>query len=310
MVKYTGGEEEANADSSDVQSFVCVGDSHGVEQPYRWRRLCREQATSRVRVSPNGGGHQQARKLSPTSICSPLPPALLICGLTIRFPPPRLTLAGVSFAGVASPRPLPQTPYAHARIVHSTISKFCCSKDTVISYEHIYIPEPKETSGNARSQKIQPPPSMEWVLKTALEIWALMGRSRKPQNALDSAGGGGGRGEGAFRISNTFDSIQKVFQLSRPNLSDEYDLILLDEAQDVNDCQADIIARQSGCRVIVVGDPNQVACPHLHDPSSVRTCMFLQKSGEALTGRHGIPRPQNVNRCLLRRSSSMVLIGE
>lgn len=41
-------------------------------------------------------------------------------------------------------------------------------------------------------------------------------------------------------------------------MSHSYDLIMLDEAQDIDECQADIIGNQTNCRVIVVGDPHQV----------------------------------------------------
>lgn len=82
----------------------------------------------------------------------------------------------------------------------------------------------------------------------------------QPQTGSNAASGGGG-GASSFRFSTTHNSILKLYQLTKPNLSDKFDLILLDEAQDINDCQADIITRQRGCRVIVVGDPNQVIHP-------------------------------------------------
>lgn len=66
----------------------------------------------------------------------------------------------------------------------------------------------------------------------------------------------------AFRkgdvLPKTYNSVLKEFQLRSPDLSSKYDVIMLDEAQDINPCQADIIGNQTNCRVIVVGDPHQV----------------------------------------------------
>ncbi|CAM9971639.1 unnamed protein product, partial [Scytosiphon promiscuus] len=146
------------------------------------------------------------------------------------------------------------TPPAHARIVHATVVNFCCSKDPELSWNHVYIPPPKDS--NSSSQTI-PPPSKEWVLRSAREVWEAMHPSPQSWKRRSVAGGGGGGRRGGFTLPKSFESILKVYQLSKPNLSKDYDLILLDEAQDVNDCQADIISRQSGCRVVVVGDPHQ-----------------------------------------------------
>ncbi|MEC4720395.1 UvrD-helicase domain-containing protein [Noviherbaspirillum sp. CPCC 100848] len=54
----------------------------------------------------------------------------------------------------------------------------------------------------------------------------------------------------------THDGYLKLFQLSKPVLSNRYDVILLDEAQDTNPVTMDIVFRQS-CGKVIVGDKHQ-----------------------------------------------------
>lgn len=54
----------------------------------------------------------------------------------------------------------------------------------------------------------------------------------------------------------THDAYLKAFQLTRPVLSD-YDIIMLDEAQDCTDCVLDIVLRQTHATRIMVGDAFQ-----------------------------------------------------
>ena len=59
-------------------------------------------------------------------------------------------------------------------------------------------------------------------------------------------------GEGA--LSTPHNYYLKRFQLSRCQLG--YDWIMVDEAQDINDCVIDIVLNQN-CKIIMVGDPYQ-----------------------------------------------------
>lgn len=61
--------------------------------------------------------------------------------------------------------------------------------------------------------------------------------------------------EGGLRI--THDGYLKVYQLARPDLSDRYDLIMFDEAQDANPAMLDVLLRQEGVRRVFVGDRHQ-----------------------------------------------------
>lgn len=54
----------------------------------------------------------------------------------------------------------------------------------------------------------------------------------------------------------THDGYLKLYQLSKPALSNRYDVILLDEAQDTNPVTMDIVFRQS-CGKVIVGDKHQ-----------------------------------------------------
>lgn len=186
--------------------------------------------------------------LHPARPASLLAPALFVGG-------DRFDLFGLS----SLCPPFAKTPYSHAMIVHRTIVKFCESDAPKITLDHVWItPSPYKTG--SRSRRPVKPPTEPWVLARALEVWERMHPSL--ENARNLGDGRGGGGDGGVPISKTFDSVLKVFQLSQPDLSPKYDLIMLDEAQDINGCQADIISRQTKCRVIVVGDPHQARERH------------------------------------------------
>lgn len=56
----------------------------------------------------------------------------------------------------------------------------------------------------------------------------------------------------------THDTYLKLYQLSKPDLSKNYKLLLLDEAQDTNDCVLDIVLSQKDrMKVVLVGDSRQ-----------------------------------------------------
>ncbi|WP_075881884.1 UvrD-helicase domain-containing protein [Vreelandella massiliensis] len=58
-------------------------------------------------------------------------------------------------------------------------------------------------------------------------------------------------------VSMTHDGYFKLYQLSQPDLSSRYDIVLLDEAQDSNPCAEAIVIDQPRCRVLLAGDPYQ-----------------------------------------------------
>lgn len=59
----------------------------------------------------------------------------------------------------------------------------------------------------------------------------------------------------------SYAGILKLFQQRQQGdleLGKTYHVIMLDEAQDINDCTADIVLGQTKCAIIMVGDPHQV----------------------------------------------------
>ncbi|CAM9183511.1 unnamed protein product, partial [Laminaria digitata] len=87
----------------------------------------------------------------------------------------------------------------------------------------------------------------QWVLRTAGAAWGWM------------------QEEDGLRM--TYAGVMKLFQLkqkderlrekSEKELGAEFGVIMLDEAQDINDCTADIVLGQTKCGIIIVGDPHQ-----------------------------------------------------
>ncbi|CAN0570495.1 unnamed protein product, partial [Ectocarpus sp. 12 AP-2014] len=139
--------------------------------------------------------------------------------------------------------------YSHAKIVLNSIGAFCASSDPDITSEHLKMPpllSQSPSQSQSRTRRVERP-SKGWVLATAKKVWGEMHPS--PAAASRSTRGP--------RIPPTFSSCMKAYQLSEPDLSNRYDMIMIDEAQDINPCQADIIERQTKCRIIVVGDPHQ-----------------------------------------------------
>ncbi|WP_175773284.1 UvrD-helicase domain-containing protein [Paraburkholderia phenazinium] len=81
-------------------------------------------------------------------------------------------------------------------------------------------------------------PMTSELLELAQQIWASM---RDPFN---------------LALPMSHDGYLKLYQLSRPDLSKHYDIVLFDEAQDANPVTVDIVLSQR-CKVVLVGDPHQ-----------------------------------------------------
>ena len=151
-----------------------------------------------------------------------------------------------------------------AKVVLDTLNKYWNSKDDEMTENHVRHMNPPPKS----------PPSDEWVLQGAQLAWARM--KVVPKN-LPSA----------QRLQMTHSGLLKMFQLTQkcqPTLRRDHDVIMLDEAQDSNDCIADIVLRQTdnGCGVILVGDPHQMiysfrgARDHITRTRSTKTLNLTQ----------------------------------
>ena len=79
----------------------------------------------------------------------------------------------------------------------------------------------------------------------ATDLWESMRRRRDPNVDEDTS------------LPMTDAGYLKLYQLSKPRLDLEYDVLMLDEAQDAAPVMADIILQQDGCAKILVGDPHQ-----------------------------------------------------
>ena len=79
----------------------------------------------------------------------------------------------------------------------------------------------------------------------ATDLWESMRRRRDPNVDKDTS------------LPMTDSGYLKLYQLSKPRLDYDYDVLMLDEAQDAAPVMADIILQQEGCAKILVGDPHQ-----------------------------------------------------
>lgn len=113
----------------------------------------------------------------------------------------------------------------------STLKAFLCSADTVCSQQHF------EVGTGQCALTSQQERYVSQILSCADAIWQRM------TNPSDS-------------FPMTHDGYLKLYQLSQPNLSNRYQVILFDEAQDANEVTSDIVTRQL-TRIILVGDTHQ-----------------------------------------------------
>ncbi|XP_072311104.1 F-box DNA helicase 1 [Eucyclogobius newberryi] len=124
-----------------------------------------------------------------------------------------------------------------SKIVMQTINTFLASKDEQITTTHIpsfYIKKKNNRVPIAEAD-------IPLFLEDATNLWEKM------KNVTE-------RSEQAFYM--THDGYLKLWQLSRPCLSDKYDVIFIDEAQDCTPAILDVMLYQS-CGKILVGDPHQ-----------------------------------------------------
>ncbi|CAI9723751.1 F-box DNA helicase 1-like [Octopus vulgaris] len=120
-----------------------------------------------------------------------------------------------------------------ARMVLFILEKFLTSKDPKITNEHISDFMNTTTYIETFQGNVDP----EECLKDAQQYWDKM-------IDIDET-----------TVKMTHDGYLKLFQLSRPKLG-SYDVILVDEAQDLTPAIADILLSQPQAKILV-GDPNQ-----------------------------------------------------
>ena len=100
-------------------------------------------------------------------------------------------------------------------------------------------------SAKGRMKKSGRATPREDLAALATDLWESMRRRRDPNVDKDTS------------LPMTDSGYLKLYQLSKPRLDLEYDVLMLDEAQDAAPVMADIILQQEGCAKILVGDPHQ-----------------------------------------------------
>lgn len=111
------------------------------------------------------------------------------------------------------------------RMALTTLNHFLCSASLALGYEH--LPDENDRDGLDADK----------ILGSAQFLWNEMSR-------IDST----------FPV--THDTYLKLFQLSAPDLSKRWDMILFDEAQDANPVISSLVLTQN-CNVVLVGDRHQ-----------------------------------------------------
>ncbi|XP_047431382.1 F-box DNA helicase 1 isoform X2 [Mugil cephalus] len=129
--------------------------------------------------------------------------------------------------------------FTRAKVVSTTLSAFLASTDEAIATRH--VPSTYITSSNFRID-IDRDEKLFYV-NEARKIWKKM---KDPSE------------KSKYGYYMTHDGYLKLWQLQdpKPRLSDRYDALFIDEAQDCTPAVMDVLLSQS-CGKILVGDPHQ-----------------------------------------------------
>ncbi|EHM4620411.1 ATP-dependent helicase [Salmonella enterica] len=114
------------------------------------------------------------------------------------------------------------------RAIQDTLKKFMASGDSKITVKHTPFSPTTEIRGVVTPTK---------VIGDSTALWDRMA---DPKSDLPV----------------THDTYLKLYQLSKPDLSQRFDVILFDEAQDANPVTHDILLNNSG-KIVMVGDAHQ-----------------------------------------------------
>uniref|UniRef100_A0A3P9IRP0 F-box DNA helicase 1 n=1 Tax=Oryzias latipes TaxID=8090 RepID=A0A3P9IRP0_ORYLA len=129
--------------------------------------------------------------------------------------------------------------FAKAKVVATTLQNFMASTDAVISTEHVPSCYPS-CDGN-----------FEWIPESEQKLFAEDAKEiwRKMKNLKE-------RSKHAYYMPH--DGYLKLWQLQdpKPCLSDRYDVLFIDEAQDCTPAILDVLLSQR-CGKVLVGDPHQ-----------------------------------------------------
>lgn len=129
--------------------------------------------------------------------------------------------------------------FIKAKVVASTLNTFMASMDHTITADH--VPSFRETRKGQR--EFTKPSEIPLFVQDAQMIWSKMKDLNESRHD-------------AFYM--THDGYLKLWQLQvpKPQLSDQYDVLFIDEAQDCTPAIMDVLLSQR-CGRILVGDPHQ-----------------------------------------------------
>ncbi|KAK2858783.1 hypothetical protein Q5P01_003403 [Channa striata] len=129
--------------------------------------------------------------------------------------------------------------YINAKVVTTTLNSFMASADPAITTRHV----PSTHISKSGTRYPIDEDEKESYVEIAQEIW------NKMKNLKETS---------ADAYNMTHDGYLKLWQLQNPKpcLSDKYDVLLIDEAQDCTPAILDVMLSQR-CGKILVGDPHQ-----------------------------------------------------
>ncbi|KAK5895917.1 hypothetical protein CgunFtcFv8_009571 [Champsocephalus gunnari] len=127
--------------------------------------------------------------------------------------------------------------FAKAKVVTTTLNAFKASTDECINISHV----PMSRMGKNGRRKIITDYERELFVQDTRKIWIKMKDLTKTKSD---------------DLPMTHDGYLKLWQLQRPCLSDQYDVLFIDEAQDCTPVIMDVLLSQR-CGKILVGDPHQ-----------------------------------------------------
>ncbi|XP_047229585.1 F-box DNA helicase 1 isoform X3 [Girardinichthys multiradiatus] len=129
--------------------------------------------------------------------------------------------------------------FCRAKVVTTILNTFMASADQTIDSQHV----PYDYVINKGCRKVIEPEEQKFFIQEAKAIWNKMKDVKE-------------KSKQAYYMPH--DGYLKLWQLRnpKPRLSDQYDAIFIDEAQDCTPAIMDVLLSQ-GCGKILVGDPHQ-----------------------------------------------------
>lgn len=184
-------------------------------------------------------------------------------------------------------------PLLMSRMALAALRQYCQSAEGELGPQHLVRPEtlsPEVWEGHARA---------------ALAPYVVPGAQRALEDVWDPSG---------ETVQFTHETYLKLWQLSHPELSKQYDVILLDEAQDASPVIADVVMRQQGrSQLVMVGDSSQAIYGWTGAVDALKLFQAAHPQGRVLPLTHsyrfGAEVAASANKVLEALGSEMQLVG-